>query len=174
MTRSPLPALLFVEHVVWQPTDSWREALEHLASRFARVAPLDVDALLDGGAFHQQVAAVDDWAAAAGADPDRELGRWFDEHLSMHVRPAPTVTRAVRALAATGPVHAASALPPRAAESLLRHAGCWRSITELHGGVTSADRLDQLLTPLAPRTVIAAEPTPLPAGLAATPLAAAV
>lgn len=141
MTVSASPVLLVVEQDVWTPGAEWRAALEHVAGRFARVAPLDADAILAAGDFAAQVAALDAWAAPLDVDLDRELGRWFDEHLSMHVRPDVTKTRAIRARAASGPVHAASVLPPRAAESLLRHAGAWRSITELHAPVADVDGL---------------------------------
>ena len=165
-----MTALIFVEHVLWEPDSAWDEALEHLASRFARVQPLDLDAVRGAGPFHAQLAYLAEWATGAGVDLDRELGRFLDEHLSMHVRPAPPVTRAVRALAADGPVHAASALPARAAESIARHAGCWRSISELHADVRDADALDAVLASVSPDRLVAADPTPVPAGTAATAL----
>lgn len=170
MTEPQAPAILFVEHVVWEPGSAWRAALDHLASRFARVAPLDVDAVLTLGPLHAQRIALDDWAATASADLDRELGRFLDEHLSMHLRPDPTTTRAVRALAAAGPVHAASALPARAAEAILRHAGCWRSTSTLHADVTTADAMASLIADAAPRAVFAGAATPLPDELERIPL----
>lgn len=159
------PILLFVEHVLWEPDAAWDEALEHLASRFARAAPLDVDAIRAAGPLHEQLERLATWAHGAGADLDRELGRWLDEHLSMHVRPAPALTRSVRALAAAGPVHFASALPPRAAESISRHAGCWRSCAQLHGDVRSADLAAAVISETGAATVVAAAPTPLPDGI---------
>lgn len=163
-------AVIFVEHVLWEPDEAWTDALEYVAGRFARVQPLDVDGVRAAGALHEQVAALATWADGAGVDLDRELGRFLDEHLSMHVRPAPTVTRAVRALAADGPVHAVSALPARAAESIARHAGCWRSFEQLHADVRSAEELETVLAQVAPQRVIAAEPTPVPEGVATSGL----
>jgi hypothetical protein len=168
VTGSASPAVVFVEHVIWEPDDAWTEALDHVAGRFARVQPLDVDAVRAAGDLHDQVAYLATWADEAGVDLDRELGRYLDEHLAMHVRPAPTVTRAVRALAADGPVHAVSALPPRAAESIARHAGCWRSFERLHADVRDADALAAVLEQVAPGRVIAANPTPLPSGTSAS------
>lgn len=136
------PALVFVEHVLWNPTPSWQAAVTHLAARFERSHPLDPDVAV--GDLAGSVRRLGEWAAAAQVDLDRELGRWFDEHLSMHVRPDPTVTRALRALAAERPVIAVSALPPRPAESILRHAGAWRSISELAGDVVGAARLEEV------------------------------
>lgn len=159
------PALVFVEHVLWTPGDEWTEVVTQLATRFARATPLDADAVLAAGPLHAQLDALAAWAEPASIDLGRELGRWLDEHLSMHVRPDPKVTRAVRALAATGPVHLASALPARAAEAITRHAGCWRSVAELHPDVRTADALATLVAELAPRTVVAASPTPVPPGL---------
>ncbi len=141
-------SLLVVERVVWTPGDEWREALGHLADRFERVAPLDVNSVLDAGDLSAQLAMLDDWVTEADVDLDRELGRWLDEHLAMHLRPDPGVTRTVRARAADGPVHAASSLGPRAAESLLRHAGCWRSITQLHADLRDDAAFDALAAEL--------------------------
>jgi hypothetical protein len=163
--------LVFVEHVLWEPYDAWTEALDHLESRFERATPLDVAAIRAAGPLHAQLDALAVWASEAGCDLDRELGRFLDEHLSMHVRPDPRTTRAVRALAADGPVHAASALPPRAAESLLRHAGCWRSITELHGDVRDADAVARVLAATGGAQVVASAPTPLPIDAVVVPLA---
>lgn len=168
---APQPAIVFVEHVLWEPGADWDAALEHLAERFARSAPLDLDAIRGAGHLHEQLAALAAWATGAGADLDRELGRWFDEHLAMHVRPAPATTRAVRALAADRPVHLASALPARAAESIARHAGCWRSVGELHAEVRDADALAALAASVGPTVVHASSPTPLPDKVVAQPLA---
>lgn len=154
MTTESVPTIVLVEHVAWQPGDEWSEALAHVANRFARIAPLDVDAVLASGDLRAQVDALRAWADSADADADRELGRWFDENLAMHVRPDPKVTRAVRALAASAPVHAASALGPRSAESLLRHAGCWRSIAELHPDLNGDDALADLAQRLGTNAVV--------------------
>ena len=164
MNPTSTTSVVFVEHVLWEPDAAWTEALEHVAGRFARASPLDVDAVRAAGALHDQVSYLATWADAAGVDLDRELGRYLDEHLSMHVRPAPTVTRAVRALAVAGPVHAVSALPPRAAESIARHAGCWRSFAELHANVRDAAALAAVLDQVGMTDVIAVDPTPLPEG----------
>jgi hypothetical protein len=150
----PTPTIVLVEHVAWEPGSEWREALEHVAGRFARVAPLDVDAVLAAGELPAQVEELHRWAGRVDADVDRELGRWFDENLAMHVRPDPKVTRAVRARAAAGPLHAASALGARSAESLLRHAGCWRSIAELHPDLRGDDAVDQLAASLGTDAVV--------------------
>lgn len=138
-TTNQSPAVIVVEQLVRTPGDEWRAAVEHVAGRFARVAPLDVESVLSAGDFASQVAALETWAEPLSADLDRELGRWYDEHLSIFVRPDSKVTRAIRAIAADRPVHAVSVLPPRAAESLLRHAGAWRSIEQLHGSTADVD-----------------------------------
>lgn len=171
---SDQPTILFVEHVLWEPGEEWTAALEHLASRFARVSALDIAAITASGPLHAQLDALAEWAAAADVDLDRELGRWFDEHLSMHVRPAPAVTRGVRALAAETPIDVASALPPRAAESITRHAGCWRSVTHLHAPIRNAESLAQLVEQLAPGAVIAGTSTPVPEGVTRASLGAPI
>jgi hypothetical protein len=145
-TTNLTPAVIVVEQLVRAPGDEWRAALEHVTSRFARVAPLDAEAVLDAGDFPAQVAYLVAWAEPLDVDLDRELGRWYDENLAMFVRPDSRVTRSIRALAAERPVHAVSVLPPRAAESLLRHAGAWRSIAELHASTDDATAITASLT----------------------------
>jgi hypothetical protein len=134
--------IIRVEGVLWQPGSDFDAGIDHLATRFARASPLDADAVRAAGDFALQHAMLRDWAASANVDLDRELGRFLDEHLSMHVRPAPKITRRVRALAAAGPVHALTALGPRCGESVLRHAGCWRAITHLHANHAGAQAPD--------------------------------
>jgi len=170
MTESAAPAIVFVEHVLWTPGEDWHEAITHLAGRFARATPLDAPAVLGAGALHEQLVVLNTWASSASVDLDRELGRWLDEHLSMHLRPRPETTRAVRALAAVGSVHAASALPARAAEAIARHAGCWRSIETLHDGLLDAAAVGTVVDSLHPRLIVAAPPTPLPTDVDAQPL----
>lgn len=153
---------VFVEHVLWQPGEDWRAAVAALGERFRRVRPLDVDTILGAGALHEQLDAIASWAEGSDIDVDRELGRYLDEHLSMHVRPNAANTRAVRALAAAGPVHGVSALPPRAAESIARHTGVWRSFAELHADVRGAEVLAAIVRPA--ECVVAIAPTPVPDG----------
>lgn len=135
---------LRVEHVVWTPGSDWRGAIDHLANRFARAHELDADAIHSLDGLDAQVAALSSWALDAGVDLDRELGRYLDEHLAMHVRPDPAVTRLVRARASTVPIHAVTILGERCAESLLRHTGCWRSITRVHGSVPTGALPEEL------------------------------
>lgn len=139
MTAAATNTVVRVEHALWTPGSEWDAALEHIASRFARVSPLDLDSVRASGTFEAQHAALGAWAEQAGIDLDRELGRFLDEHLAMHVRPDPAVTRAIRARAVAGPVHAVTVLGERCGESILRHAGCWRSITRLHAGIAPGE-----------------------------------
>jgi hypothetical protein len=150
------PAIVVVEHVLWIPGAEWDAAVDHVAARFARASPIDVEAVHASGALRAQVAALTAWSDAAGVDLDRELGRFLDEHLSMYVRPNPAVTRAVRALASQRPVHLASALPARAAEAIARHAGCWRSAATLHAGLHEYGALDRTVATLGTSAVYAA------------------
>lgn len=169
-TQITTPTLIFVEHVLWQPASTWRAALDHIADRFARVTPLDVEAVLAAPTFAEQVSQLHEWSQTASVDLDQQLGRWFDEHLSMHVRPAPAVTRAVRALAASSDVHVVSALPARPAESIVRHAGCWRSVTSLIGDTRNRDDISEAVERLGVTSVIADDTITLPDGIVATSL----
>ncbi|MCW2961631.1 MAG: hypothetical protein JWM90_2018 [Thermoleophilia bacterium] len=167
MTDQQPPAIVFVEHVLWQPGEEWTLAVQHVADRFARAHPLDAAAVLAAPTLTDQLDALAAWAEGSGADLDRELGRWFDEHLSMHLRPNPAVTRAVRAIAAERPVHGCSALPPRVAEAIARHAGAWRSVAELHAPVRSTTALHAVIAASGATTVVAGDDQlvdPLPDG----------
>jgi hypothetical protein len=169
------PALIAVEDVLWTPGAEWEEAIRHLAGRFARVVPLDADAILGLGSLEAQLAALEAWAQEAGADLDRELGRWFDEHLSMHVRPNPSVTRSVRAVAAARPLVAYSTLPPRVAEAIARHAGAWRSFAELVAPVRTTEELREVVRARGATLVIAPQELgDALEGVATSELAAAV
>lgn len=139
MNTTTSTVVIPLEHVLWMPGSEWTDAIEHVAGRFARVHPLDATTVLAHDGFDPQLAALAAWAEPTDVDLDRELGRFLDEHLAMHLRPDPAITRAIRAAAAHGPVHVATALGPRAGESLLRHAGCWRSVTELHPGTSAVE-----------------------------------
>jgi hypothetical protein len=79
------------------------------------------------------------------------------------VRPNAGLTRAVRSRASAGPVLAVSALPPRAAESIARHGGSWRSFTALHANVRSAAELDAVLEATGAGTLVASGPIPFTA-----------
>lgn len=149
-----MATIVLIERVIWKVDDVWNDAVSQLAERFARAAPLDTDAVLLAGTLAEQLMVLESWASAADVDLDRELGRWLDERLSMHVRPDPLVTRRMRALATQGELHGASALPLRAAESVARHAGCLRSFTALHGGVRTDQDLTALVAALGDATIL--------------------
>jgi hypothetical protein len=169
-TQTATPTLVFVEHVLWQPEPVWSAALDHVAARFARATPLDLDAIRAEPTFALQVAALTGWSQQASVDLDQQLGRWFDEHLSMYVRPTPAITRAVRSLATTCDIHFISALPARPAESIVRHAGCWRSAATLAGDAHTVDDIAEIVGRLGIERVIADASTTVPEGISVSSL----
>ncbi len=122
-----------LEGDLWFPGREWELAVADIAQRFARVKPLDPDAILAAESFPQQIEALQTWA---GEDLDwsRDLARFFDGHLSLYIKPDPAVSRAIRAHAAEhGPITIRTALPEAAAWSLIHHLGIARSV----GAVTT-------------------------------------
>ena len=122
---------LRVETALWDPARGWPEAVRHVASRFARVRVLDADTLLVSGDLATQVRWLLEWAGT-DIDVNRELGRYFDEHLPVHVRPDRATNQRVRSLAREFDIEAVSALPPAPLESLLRHLGVYRNLAGIH------------------------------------------
>lgn len=117
-----------LEGDLWTPGREWELAVADIAQRFARVRPLDPDAVLAAESFQHQIAALQDWA---GHDLDwsRDLTRFFDGHLSLYIKPDPAVSRSIRAHAAEhGPITIRTALPESAAWSLIHHLGIARSV----------------------------------------------
>lgn len=123
--------LVWLEGVLWIPSKEWDAAIHHISNRFARAHPLDSDDVLSLNDFHQQHKALTIWSHNAKVDLDRELGRFFDEHLAIYLRPDPGLTRRVRVRASNSSIEVITALGKRSAESILRHTGYWRSITKL-------------------------------------------
>lgn len=148
-----------VESVVWRPDSLWNDAVKHIATRFSRVRQLSDPALADPEGLDPlalPIASLDAWA---GDDIDwrRELARYFDEHLSMHVRPSAPVARALRSAGSSATLIAVTRLPDAAARSLLLHAGVSRAVAEVRSLVPTrplpsvmARSLDELTRPDAP------------------------
>lgn len=125
MTQSTVRML---EGDLWLPGREWELAIQDVARRFARVRSLDANAVLSSGPLDQQLAAIHAWA---GEDLDwtSDMTRFFNEHLSLHVKPDPTVTRAVRSMVSEhGQITVETALPEPVAWSLLHHLGLARSV----------------------------------------------
>lgn len=149
--------IVMIDDIVWTPGREIDEAVRHLSTRFARSTPLDADAVLGAASsVAERMRMLGDWAEAAGVSLDRELGRFLDEHLSMFVRPDSSRARAVRGLASTHRIVAASALPPRAATSIALHAGVGRAIAAYEGDVLSSDHLTRIIAQSDAKLVIAA------------------
>lgn len=129
-----------VEGTIWSPGRLWELALEHLAGRFARVRPLDLDSIPaanDAQSLAEAVEALQAWASGDVAW-QRELVRFFDEHISLHVRPDPSLSRDLRALGRRRHLVAVSALPEGAARAVLQHAGLVRAFAQVQGEASSS------------------------------------
>jgi hypothetical protein len=124
-----------IESAVWQPGTLWACAMEHLAARFGRVRVLDVTTLPEpdptaADPLGPPIASLEAWSHGE-IEWARELARYFDDHLSLHVRPDTRVTRALRAAAQDGDLLAVTRLPIPAAESVLAHAGVRRAVSHV-------------------------------------------
>lgn len=119
-----------LEGTLWIPGTEWTRAIEHVAARFARVRMLDAESINTLPTLREQVEALDVWG---GDDIDwhRELTRYLDEHLSLHLKPQPDVRRAVRTLATRSSIDVVTALPTAAATTIIRHLGLARSVATI-------------------------------------------
>lgn len=157
-----------VEGMLWNPAPLWNAAVDAIAARFARLAALDVDAVhvpaaapAASDALGDAVTTLVGWADANGVDAGRELRRFFDEHLPLHVRPDRHANQRLRSLASAGhAVIACSALPPAPLESLLGHIGVARALSGTVADLRSADDLEGLTATSggAALTVVTASP----------------
>lgn len=75
---------------------------------------------------------------------DRELGRFVDEHASMHIHPNAKTNRVIRSLAQQHKLIVFSVMPTHVANSVLQHLGLKRSIDTVVGEVI-AETVQQAL-----------------------------
>lgn len=122
------PTVRTLEGDLWLPGREWSLAVHDVARRFARVRMLDADHILALGSLVRQIDALHRWA---GDDLDwtSDMTRYFNEHLSLHIKPDPSVTRSIRAVVSDhGKITVETALPESVAWSLLHHLGLARSV----------------------------------------------
>lgn len=137
-----------IEGTLWKPEALWQAAVEHLSQRFGRVRSLDVDRVVQRLRDDSLAASVSELRQWAGDDINLEgaLGRYFDEHLPMHVRPQRALNQRIRTLRAEGQVlHAVTALPAAPAHSLLRHLGLAREFSVVHADADEVEPPAQLM-----------------------------
>jgi phosphoglycolate phosphatase-like HAD superfamily hydrolase len=123
-------------------------AVAHIGRKLGRAKPLDVAELPPDRA--ETVAALDDWA---GGDVDwrGELARYYEDHIPLHVRPAPALNAALRGLAARGvPIGFWSPGPDEAARIVVHHVGLGRRVQAVRVG-GSAELAEQLAAELGTR-----------------------
>ena len=124
------PIIVDADALCWNPARAWPAAVEHLHRRFGRVAPLpeDVRGRLAAGTVDlaADLDALGPWAPD-DLDLDRELARFFDEHMPLYVRPDRPLLRDLAAVVAAGhELRFATLLGEAAATAALRHAGVLR------------------------------------------------
>jgi phosphoglycolate phosphatase-like HAD superfamily hydrolase len=95
-----MEAVLFAEQGLAATDALWSEAVAHVARRLGRVKALDAASLPAGR--RDGLAALAAWGDGDVSTWQLELGRFFEEHIPIYVRPSPTLNAAVRRLHRAG------------------------------------------------------------------------
>jgi phosphoglycolate phosphatase-like HAD superfamily hydrolase len=120
-------AVVFSEPALASTDRLFRDAVEHLARKLGRVKPLDAAAVPE--TRPEALAALSAWAGADVSTWERELARFYEEHLPVYLRPDPALNATIRALRAGGVrLGAWSAGPAQAFATLLHQLGLSRRL----------------------------------------------
>ena len=139
--------MILSERTLADTDEIFAAAVVHLARKLGRVKPLDASTLPRERA--QIVEAFDAWAGDE-VDWRGELARFYEDHITLHLRPDSALNAALRQLQAAGIRLACwSAGPDAAAEIVVHQLGLGRRIERIASGA-SADVAVLLADELAP------------------------
>jgi phosphoglycolate phosphatase-like HAD superfamily hydrolase len=125
-------AVILSERTLADTDEIFAAAVVHLARKLGRVKPLDPATLPDGRA--RVVTALDGWAGDE-VDWRGELARFYEDHISLHLRPNPALNAALRRLQASGiRLGCWSAGPEVAAQITVHQLGLGRRIERIAAG----------------------------------------
>jgi phosphoglycolate phosphatase-like HAD superfamily hydrolase len=142
-----MQAVILSERTLADTDELFAAGVAHLVRKLGRVKPLDSDALPHDPA--EVVAALDVWAGSE-VDWRGELGRFYEDHISVHLRPDPALNAALRRLQAAGiRLGCWSPGPDEAARIVVHQLGLGRRIERIASG-GSADVAVLLADELAP------------------------
>lgn len=140
-------AVILSERTLADTDEVFAAAVVHLARKLGRVKPLDPATL--PGDRAQIVAAFDAWAGDE-VDWRGELARFYEDHISLHLRPNSALNAALRQLQAAGiRLGCWSAGPQEGAQIVVHQLGLGRRIERIAAG-ESADVAVLLADELAP------------------------
>lgn len=140
-------AVILSERTLAATDELFAAAVAHLARKLGRVKPLDPATLPEDRA--QIVAAFDAWAGDE-VDWRGELTRFYEDHISLHLRPNSALNAALRQLQAAGiRLGCWSPGPEEGAQIVVHQLGLGRRIERVAAG-GSADVAVLLADELAP------------------------
>jgi phosphoglycolate phosphatase-like HAD superfamily hydrolase len=94
-----MQAVILSERALADTDDLFAAAVAHVARKLGRVKPLDPETLAGGRAG--TIRALDEWAGSE-IDWRAELGRFYEDHIPVHLRPNPALNAVLRGLQASG------------------------------------------------------------------------
>jgi phosphoglycolate phosphatase-like HAD superfamily hydrolase len=122
-----MEAVIFAEEALAPTATLWSDAVAHIARKLGRVKPLDTGTL--PADRRATVAALAEWAGSEVSSWETELGRFFEDHIPIYVRPSPALAATVRRLEREGVrLGAWSAGPPPCAEVVVHYLGLARRL----------------------------------------------
>jgi phosphoglycolate phosphatase-like HAD superfamily hydrolase len=140
-------AVILSERTLADTDELFAAGVAHLVRKLGRVKPLDPAALPQDPA--QVVSALDGWAGSE-VDWRGELARFYEDHISVHLRPDPALNAALRQLQSAGiRLGCWSTGPEETARIVVHQLGLGRRIERIEAG-GSADIAVLLADELAP------------------------
>jgi phosphoglycolate phosphatase-like HAD superfamily hydrolase len=92
--------VVFAEDALAPTAALWDASVAHVARKLGRVKPLDAGALPRERAA--AIPALDHWAGGEVSTWRAEIGRFFEEHVPVYLRPDPALNATLRRLRAAG------------------------------------------------------------------------
>ncbi len=140
-------AVILSERTLADTDELFAAGVAHLVRKLGRVKPLDPATLPQDPA--QVVSALDEWAGSE-VDWRGELARFYEDHISLHLRPDPALNAALRQLQSAGiRLGCWSPGPDETARIVVHQLGLGRRIERIAAG-GSADVAVLLADELAP------------------------
>jgi phosphoglycolate phosphatase-like HAD superfamily hydrolase len=125
-------AVILSERALADTDEIFAAAVVHLTRKLGRVKPLDAATLPDDRA--EIVSALDTWADDE-VDWRGELGRFYEDHIPLHLRPNSALNAALRTLQAAGVrLGCWSPGPDEAAQIVVHQLGLGRQIERIGSG----------------------------------------
>jgi len=112
-------AVILAEDALAPGARLWRDAVDHLARKLGRVAPLDPSSISDDRCLG--LAQLATWAGDDASSWEVELARFYEEHIPVYMRPDPALNGVIRHLSSAGARVAAWSPGPPQVGAIVTH-----------------------------------------------------